>query len=66
MFVLKRVLSESAIAFVLWQTGAVFTVVEAGFMDASSLVNNGMLEAGEVGYIAASIKSIGDTQVGVP
>ncbi len=48
----------------LMATGAVFTVVEAGFMDASSLVNNGSLEAGEVGYIAASIKSIGDTRVG--
>ena len=48
----------------LMATGSVFTVVEAGFMDATSLVNNGSLEAGEVGYIAASIKSIGDTQVG--
>ncbi len=48
----------------LMATGAVFNVVEAGFMDASNLVNNGSLEAGEVGYIAASIKSIGDTQVG--
>ncbi len=48
----------------LMATGAVFTVVEAGFMDAVSLVNNGSLEAGEVGYIAASIKSIGDTRVG--
>lgn len=48
----------------LMATGAVFNVVEAGFMDASSLVNNGCLEAGEVGYIAASIKSIGDTRVG--
>lgn len=48
----------------LMAMGAVFTVVEAGFMDASSLINNGKLEAGEVGYIAASIKSIGDTQVG--
>ncbi len=48
----------------LMATGAVFNVVEAGFMDASSLVNNGSLEAGEVGYIAASIKSIGDTRVG--
>nr|MDE5855139.1 translation elongation factor 4 [Ruminococcus sp.] len=48
----------------LMATGAVFTVVEAGFMDATSLVNNGSLEAGEVGYIAASIKSIGDTRVG--
>lgn len=48
----------------LMATGAVFNVVEAGFMDASNLVNSGSLEAGEVGYIAASIKSIGDTQVG--
>ncbi len=48
----------------LMATGAVFTVVEAGYMDASNLVNNGSLEAGEVGYISASIKSIGDTQVG--
>ena len=48
----------------LMATGAVFNVVEAGFMDASSLNNNGLLEAGEVGYIAASIKSIGDTRVG--
>ncbi|MBR3283583.1 MAG: translation elongation factor 4 [Ruminococcus sp.] len=48
----------------LMATGSVFNVVEAGFMDATSLVNNGSLEAGEVGYIAASIKSIGDTQVG--
>ncbi|MDE6775393.1 MAG: GTP-binding protein, partial [Ruminococcus sp.] len=48
----------------LMATGAVFNVVEAGFMDASSLINNGSLEAGEVGYISASIKSIGDTRVG--
>jgi len=48
----------------LMATGAVFTVVEAGCMDADALVNNGSLEAGEVGYIAASIKSIGDTRVG--
>ncbi len=48
----------------LMATGAVFNVVEAGFMDATNLINSGSLEAGEVGYIAASIKSIGDTQVG--
>ncbi len=48
----------------LMATSSVFTVVEAGFMDATSLVNSGSLEAGEVGYIAASIKSIGDTRVG--
>lgn len=48
----------------LMATGAEFTVVEAGYMDASSLINAGTLTTGEVGYISASIKSIGDTQVG--
>ncbi len=48
----------------LMATGAEFTVVEAGYMGATELVNNGSLKAGEVGYIAASIKSIGDTKVG--
>ena len=48
----------------LMATGAEFTVVEAGYMGAVDLVNAGRLSAGEVGYIAASIKSIGDTKVG--
>ncbi|MCQ2464949.1 MAG: translation elongation factor 4 [Oscillospiraceae bacterium] len=48
----------------LMATGAEFTVVEAGFMDATNHINKNFLEAGEVGYIAASIKNIGDTQVG--
>ncbi len=48
----------------LMATGGVFNVVDAGLMIASDLVNSGSLEAGEVGYIAASIKSIGDTRVG--
>ncbi len=48
----------------LMASGADFTVTEAGFMGASELVPSGILEAGEVGYIAASIKSIGDTKVG--
>ncbi|MGN1100948.1 MAG: translation elongation factor 4, partial [Huintestinicola sp.] len=48
----------------LMATGAEFTVVEAGYMGAVDLVNAGTLHAGEVGYIAASIKSIGDTKVG--
>ncbi len=48
----------------LMATGAQFTVVEAGFMTASDLINKGSLCAGEVGYIAASIKSIADTRVG--
>ncbi len=48
----------------LMATGAEFTVTETGYMTTDQLVNTGVLEAGEVGYIAASIKSIGDTQVG--
>lgn len=48
----------------LMATGAEFDVVEAGYMGASELVNAGELHAGEVGYITASIKSIGDTKVG--
>ena len=48
----------------LMATGAEFSVVETGYMGADSLINVGTLTAGEVGYISASIKSIGDTQVG--
>ncbi len=48
----------------LMATGAEFTVTETGYMTTNSLVNTGTLTAGEVGYIAASIKSIGDTRVG--
>ncbi len=45
-------------------TGATFDVVELGYMGAKSLETANELRAGEVGYIAASIKSIGDTKVG--
>ncbi len=45
-------------------TGAEFDVVELGVLGAKSLVSTDALRAGEVGYIAASIKSIGDTRVG--
>ncbi|MBP3266982.1 MAG: GTP-binding protein, partial [Ruminococcus sp.] len=48
----------------LMATGAEFDIVEAGYMGAMELVNAGELHAGEVGYITASIKSIGDTKVG--
>ena len=48
----------------LMATGSEFTVTETGYMTTDKLVNTGLLSAGEVGYIAASIKSIGDTQVG--
>lgn len=45
-------------------TGAEFQIVEAGYMTPSELVNVGVLRAGEVGYLSASIKNIGDTNVG--
>ena len=45
-------------------TKAEFQVVEVGYMGATNLVPANELRAGEVGYIAASIKSIGDTKVG--
>ena len=48
----------------LMATGAEFDVVETGYMGATELVNVGELHAGEVGYIAASIKNISDTRVG--
>ncbi len=45
-------------------TGAVFDVVEVGFMHPSGLKKTEQLSAGDVGYIAASIKNIHDTRVG--
>ncbi len=45
-------------------TGAEFDVVEVGTMHPSGLRQTGKLSAGDVGYIAASIKSIRDTRVG--
>jgi GTP-binding protein LepA len=48
----------------MMSTGKEFVVVEAGYMDAVNHVNVGELKVGEVGYIAASIKSITETNVG--
>ncbi len=48
----------------MMSSGAEFTVVETGYMRATSLEPSAGLSAGEVGYIAASIKNIGDTAVG--
>lgn len=45
-------------------TGAEFDVVEVGRMSPSGLIKTDELSAGDVGYIAASIKNIQDTQVG--
>ncbi len=45
-------------------TGAEFDVVEVGQMSPAGLIKSDSLSAGDVGYIAASIKNIQDTQVG--
>lgn len=50
--------------FKLMATGSVFSVIECGYLRATSLEPTGRLGAGEVGYIAASIKSLSDAQVG--
>ena len=48
----------------LMSTGKEFDVVEVGTMEAFGLCRCDELCAGEVGYITASIKSVGDTRVG--
>lgn len=48
----------------LMATGSKFTVVELGYMRATSLEPAKELCAGEVGYIAAAIKSVQDAKVG--
>jgi len=45
-------------------TGAEFTVVETGYMRAQEPEPCAELTAGEVGYITASIKTVGDAKVG--
>ena len=45
-------------------TGKVFTVAEVGYFVPGSYMQSDMLQAGEVGYIAASIKNLSDIQVG--
>ena len=48
----------------LMSNGAQFEVVEVGHMSPFGLVSQDVLEAGDVGYITASIKSVGETRVG--
>ena len=48
----------------LMSTGAEFDVVEVGTMQPFGLKKKDSLSAGEVGYITASIKYVGDTRVG--
>ena len=45
-------------------TGAEFTLVEVGHMGATNLTPCTQLQAGEVGYLTASIKTVQDTRVG--
>ncbi len=45
-------------------TGAEFTVTETGYLAAVGLENTNGISAGEVGFIAASIKNVRDVSVG--
>lgn len=45
-------------------SGAEYSVVEVGYMGATNLIPADELVAGEVGYIAASIKNVRETAVG--
>ena len=45
-------------------TGAVYRVVEVGHMRPMGLEPCGVLSAGDVGYLTASIKNVADTRVG--
>ncbi len=48
----------------LMASGKTFTVTEVGYFEPGSYSPTDKLEAGEVGYIAASIKSLSDVRVG--
>ena len=48
----------------LMSNGALFDVVDVGYMTPFGLEKTEALYAGEVGYITASIKSVGETRVG--
>jgi len=45
-------------------TGAVYKVVEVGYLSPKGMVPAASLGAGEVGYLTASIKTVSDTRVG--
>ncbi len=51
-------------AMKMMATGAQFTVVEVGYMRATSMEKADCLRAGEVGYITASIKTVSEARVG--
>ncbi len=49
---------------VLMSSGKTFTITEVGYFEPGSYLPAKELKAGEVGYIAASIKSLSDVRVG--
>ena len=48
----------------MMSNGALFDVVDVGYMTPFGLQKTDIITAGEVGYITASIKSVGETRVG--
>ena len=48
----------------LMSTGATYQVTEVGMLGVTEMSPTDALSAGEVGYLTASIKSVGDTRVG--
>ena len=48
----------------IMSTGAEYDVVSVGTPGAFSMNETGVLEAGEVGYLTASMKTVGDTRIG--
>ena len=55
---------KSGDKIMMMSNGKTFDVVDVGTMEAFGIKKCDKLSAGEVGYITASIKSIGDTRVG--
>ncbi|MBC7765239.1 MAG: elongation factor 4 [Hyphomonadaceae bacterium] len=45
-------------------TGCAFIVTEVGYLKPSGMINGDLLQAGDVGFIAASIKNVKDIHVG--
>ncbi len=48
----------------MMSTGKTFTVTEVGYFRPGSYIPADVLKAGQVGYIAASVKNVSDTRVG--
>ena len=55
---------EPGMKIKMMATGAEFQIVEVGYLRSLGYESAASLEEGEVGYITASIKTVGDTHVG--